>query len=571
MKKIKNILILMLAVFAVSCIEKEPEYQDFPAKDVDFTFAVQGDEYTTDYYYVSPIQFTNTSAKSGSLTWDFGDGNTSNEANPVHQYAKAGNYNVTLDIAGVGSRTYPLQVMDIAPSMGIVSQSEEIVTINTTEVTLDIEIPNPNNLKCEFTWIFPAGTTLADGTPIEKYVGYFKEDGTIDNPGALKFKNVGSNKIELQTKFDTEGENRTLSASYVNIQVGYTEEVPTLYYASYGGNIKAYKLIPAASLPEGTQNLPFDMGVSSGVTPQELVFASTADGDFIYILDCGKNFIYQNDVDGVLGDGKINVMSADGSYANLVITNVGGHAFSDPFHGCVFGDNLLYTDRNNGVSSIPLADRGKVETRIQSDVASYNFVNNNTIGFYGRGIAYGAVHSAIAVDKNGVFYWPKSYNANGIFRFRQSDIGKTDEAPCPVLLNGASPKAFALDTDRAHMYVWHTSGAATGKEGFHQYPLVAFEAELKNTEFTKQVAMDATETAGSSVEALHVSQFAVDPGTGNVYFGFNPDATGETTRKTAGIYYYDYTEGDVTKAPIVGTENDKVFGICINPRKTKLF
>lgn len=571
MKKIKNILILMLAVFAVSCIEKEPEYQDFPAKDVDFTFAVQGDEYTIDYYYVSPIQFTNTSAKSGSLTWDFGDGNTSNEANPVHQYAKAGNYNVTLDIAGVGSRTYPLQVMDIAPSMGIVSQSEEIVTINTTEVTLDIEIPNPNNLKCEFTWIFPAGTTLADGTPIEKYVGYFKEDGTIDNPGALKFKNVGSNKIELQTKFDTEGENRTLSASYVNIQVGYTEEVPTLYYASYGGNIKAYKLIPAASLPEGTQNLPFDMGVSSGVTPQELVFAATAEGDFIYILDCGKNFIYQNDVDGVLGDGKINVMSADGSYANLVITNVGGHAFSDPFHGCVFGDNLLYTDRNNGVSSIPLADRGKVETRIQSDVASYNFVNNNTIGFYGRGIAYGAVHSAIAVDKNGVFYWPKSYNANGIFRFRQSDIGKTDEAPCPVLLNGASPKAFALDTDRAHMYVWHTSGAATGKEGFHQYPLVAFEAELKNTEFTKQVAMDATETAGSSVEALHVSQFAVDPGTGNVYFGFNPDATGETTRKTAGIYYYDYTAGDVTAAPLAGTEGDKVFGICINPRKTKLF
>lgn len=571
MKKIKNILILMLAVFAVSCIEKEPEYQDFPAKDVDFTFAVQGDEYTTDYYYVSPIQFTNTSAKSGSLTWDFGDGNTSNEANPVHQYAKAGNYNVTLDIAGVGSRTYPLQVMDIAPSMGIVSQSEEIVTINTTEVTLDIEIPNPNNLKCEFTWIFPAGTTLADGTPIEKYVGYFKEDGTIDNPGALKFKNVGSNKIELQTKFDTEGENRPLSSSYVNIQVGASVEVPTLYYASYGGNIKAYKLIPAASLPEGTQNLPFDMGVSSGVTPQELVFAATAEGDFIYILDCGKNFIYQNDVDGVLGDGKINVMSADGSYANLVITNVGGHAFSDPFHGCVFGDNLLYTDRNNGVSSIPLADRGKVETRIQSDVASYNFVNNNTIGFYGRGIAYGAVHSAIAVDKNGVFYWPKSYNANGIFRFRQSDIGKTDEAPCPVLLNGASPKAFALDTDRAHMYVWHTSGAATGKEGFHQYPLVAFEAELKNTEFTKQVAMDATETAGSSVEALHVSQFAVDPGTGNVYFGFNPDATGETTRKTAGIYYYDYTAGDVTKAPIVGTENEKVFGICINPRKTKLF
>ena len=156
-----------------------------------------------------------------------------------------------------------------------------------------------------------------------------------------------------------------------------------------------------------------------------------------------------------------------------------------------------------------------------------------------------------------------------MFRFRQSDIGKTDAAPCPVLLNGASPKAFALDEKRGHMYVWHTGGAATGKEGFHQYPLVAFEAELKNSEFTKQVAMDATETAGSSVEALHVSQFAVDAESGNVYFGFNP-AAGET-RSVAGIYMFDYAKGDVTAAPLKGTENDKVFGICINPNATKLF
>ena len=137
-------------------------------------------------------------------------------------------------------------------------------------------------------------------------------------------------------------------------------------------------------------------------------------------------------------------------------------------------------------------------------------------------------------------------------------------------MNGASPKAFAIDDTRGHMYVWHTTTIAGG-EGFSQYPLPAFDAGLTNTEFTKLVKMDATETAGSSVEALHVSQFAIDAETGNVYFGFNPDASGETTRKTAGIYYYDYTAGDVTAAPLAGTEGDKVFGICINPRKSKLF
>ena len=565
MKKIKSILILMLAVFAVSCIEKEPDYQNFPAKDVDFIFAVQGDEYKTDFYYVSPIQFTNTSAKTGNISWDFdGDGVVdSNEANPVYKYAKSGKYNVTLTIEGVGSRTYPLQVMDIAPMLSIVNQSDELVVVKEGWVELGIELPNPEGKECAYVWEFEEGAMKEDGTTIKTFEGA--------NPGKLKFNKVGTNKITLKTRFDVVagGEDRPLDPSFVNIQIAYSKAVPTIYYASYGGNIKALKMIPESELTDGIINRPYDMGVSSGVTPQEIVHASLKDGSYIYILDCGKNFIYQNDVDGVLGDGKITVMSADGSYADVVISNVGGHAFSDPFHGCVFGDNLLYTDRNNGASSIALTARGQKETRVQASVDSYNFVNNNTLGFYGRGIAYGAVHSAIAVDKYGVFYWPKSYNANGVFRFRQSDIGKTDAAPCPVLLNGASPKAFALDEARGHMYVWHTSGAATGKEGFHQYPLVAFEAELKNTEFTKQVAMDATETAGSSVEALHVSQFAVDAESGNVYFGFNP-AAGET-RSVAGIYMFDYAKGDVTAAPLKGTENDKVFGICINPNATQLF
>lgn len=565
MKQIKNILILMLAVFAVSCVEKEPDYQNFPGKDVDFSFCVEGDEYSTDYYYVSTIQFTNTSAKSGAVTWDFGDGTTSTEANPTHKYATSGTYDVTLTLDGIGSRTYPLLIMDIAPVLSVVDQSEDTLVINTSSITLGLELPNPDNLKCKYVWVFPEGTTFADGSEIpgSKFEGYSHEDGTVDNPGELKFKNVGTQKIEVQTYFDIDGENRRLSDSYLNVQVGYTEEVPTLYYASYGGNIKAYKMIPEGTLPADTKNLPFDMGVSSGVTPQCIVFASTADGDYIYILDCGKNFCYQTDTDGVLGDGKITVMSADGSYANLVITNVGGHAFSDPFHGCVLGDNLLYTDRNNGVSSIALSARGVVETRLQSNTSSYNVVNNATLGFYGRGIAYGAVHSGIAVDSNGVYYWPKSYNAAGIFRFRASDIGKTDEIPCPILLDGATPKAFALDEVRKHMYVWHTGGSVG--EGFCQYPLVGFDESLTIDKYTKYIKMDAALTAGSSVEALHVSQFAVDSETGNVYFGFNADS-GET--HPTGIHYYDYATGTIKQFE---GNTDKAFGICINPRRTKLF
>ena len=46
-----------------------------------------------------PVIFSNNSANGNTFTWDFGDGSTSNEVNPVHFYAGAGDYTVTLIVA----------------------------------------------------------------------------------------------------------------------------------------------------------------------------------------------------------------------------------------------------------------------------------------------------------------------------------------------------------------------------------------------------------------------------------------------------------------------------------------
>ncbi|RPJ78092.1 MAG: PKD domain-containing protein, partial [Alphaproteobacteria bacterium] len=46
------------------------------------------------------VKFTDTSTGNAtSWSWDFGDGTTSNERNPVHKYTAAGNYNVTLTVS----------------------------------------------------------------------------------------------------------------------------------------------------------------------------------------------------------------------------------------------------------------------------------------------------------------------------------------------------------------------------------------------------------------------------------------------------------------------------------------
>ncbi len=344
---------VLMAVMAVSCIDKTPDYGNFPTKDVDFTYHVEDDRYGLDFYVVSTVEFTNTSAKSGQVTWDFGDGTTSTEMNPSHKYAKAGVYQVTLTVDGVGSRTYPLLIYDIAPVLSIAEQSAVPVVINDVDVKLDIELPNPENLKCKYVWTFPDGTRDAQGNMIATFEGYSHDDGTIDNPGKLTFSNIGSQKITLQTWFDINGENRRLEDSYVNVQVGSSIPAPTLYYATQGGNIMAVKLVDLTQLPAGTKNMPFDMGVSSGNMPTTLVFAcektvtdsATIEQDNVYILDCGKQYYYINDEAGNLGDGKITVMSADGTTTNVMITNVGGPAFNDPFQGCTDGTYLYYTDR----------------------------------------------------------------------------------------------------------------------------------------------------------------------------------------------------------------------------------
>lgn len=57
---------------------------------------------TNDQCLGTPVSFTDQSTvSSGNITqwnWDFGDGNTSNQQNPTHNYAAAGTYNVTLTV-----------------------------------------------------------------------------------------------------------------------------------------------------------------------------------------------------------------------------------------------------------------------------------------------------------------------------------------------------------------------------------------------------------------------------------------------------------------------------------------
>lgn len=567
-KLLRNISFIAVLLAGLSaCTEAEPEYTDFPSKDVDFTYSVAANpdgevEYALDYYVVSTIQFTNTSAKEGSVTWDFGDGTTSTEENPQHKYDKAGNYNVKLTVEGVGSRTYPLMIYDIAPVLSIKEQSADIITINDVSVDFDIFLPNPENKRVRYDWIFPEGTMTEDGQGITTFTGYADENGNVEYPGKLKFRNIGSQRITIRTTFDIDGENRRLEDSYVNVQVGADKEYKTLYYAALDGNIMAYKIIPDGVLPEGTKNLPFDMGVSSGTMPFNLVYAEYANAEgnnqgWIYILDAGKQYTYIDDSNGVNGDGQIRVMGVDGSQANVFVTNVGQAAFDDPFFGFVDGNNLIYTDRNTGIRQMALNLRSQVES-------NNRFVENQTLGYYGRGIAYGAISTSIYKDASGTYWWGKCYNGNGIFRFKSSDIGVLTEAPDEIVLNGANLKAFTLDEDRGNLYVWVTN---TGSEGFYEFRIPAEGSTVGVAGATHKIMMNADPINTTDAEGVYCTQMAVDSETGYVYFGFNK-APSDQSNYPVGLKYYNPEDGSISNIDAVP---DKILGVTINDNKTRLF
>lgn len=79
------------------------------------------------------VTFTNSSTNANSYLWDFGDGMTSSQANPVHTYATAGNYTVTL------SATNECRTNTKAATVGAtgVSDLESVFTIKVT--------PNPTS------------------------------------------------------------------------------------------------------------------------------------------------------------------------------------------------------------------------------------------------------------------------------------------------------------------------------------------------------------------------------------------------------------------------------------------
>jgi len=88
--------VLSLGLLVTSC-------EDAPVPTAIFSTSIDGMDVT----------FTNSSTDADSYAWDFGDGESSAEMNPVHSYAENDDYSVTLTATGEGGEDMMTQTVTI--------------------------------------------------------------------------------------------------------------------------------------------------------------------------------------------------------------------------------------------------------------------------------------------------------------------------------------------------------------------------------------------------------------------------------------------------------------------------
>lgn len=120
-----------------------------------------------------PVQFLSTAVPiTSSYSWDFGDGNTANVANPTHVYMVAGTFNVRMIATYKGCSDTLIQAIDVHP--------KPVADFTTTDSPCPAPVPitfTPNGSYAQYQWDFGDGTLPFSNSPLPIHIyqnnGYF--------------------------------------------------------------------------------------------------------------------------------------------------------------------------------------------------------------------------------------------------------------------------------------------------------------------------------------------------------------------------------------------------------------
>ncbi|MEN8155603.1 MAG: PKD domain-containing protein [Bacteroidota bacterium] len=252
---------VVLAILAYSCGDPVPE----PTLQV---FS------SVDGYQVA---FTATATNADSYAWDFGDGETSTEQNPVHTYASSGSFTATCTVTGEGGTA------DASTEVTIAASEMEMLTGGSSMADGKTWVFSPTasegdgiyyaNADMEFQEPLPDGILGLIGLPSEYEDEFiFKHDGTYTHD--VKNDSVVTDLVFAMLN---QLEYRP-SAEDVVVLCPFTPAAATFTYAEAAGLTLE---VTDQDTPEESSDVTWD-----GVTVLEI-----AGGEFIGVMDFTRKYI----------------------------------------------------------------------------------------------------------------------------------------------------------------------------------------------------------------------------------------------------------------------------------------
>jgi len=211
--------VLAVGLFVTGCKEDE----DMPDGGADviasFQYEVSADNFLQ-------VTFSNFSQNAASYAWDFGDGNTSTEKDPVHTYAEAGLYTVGLTATGsdgtVAVRQESIEINDPDAVLTLLAGADSKTWYLQREgIALGVGPAAGDNSY----WSFGGVTPLGDRPCILDDQYTFRRDGKFE------FNSNGTIFI------DSEGNGGWLAGSPEGC---YEETEPGIFTASDGTDVSAF-------------------------------------------------------------------------------------------------------------------------------------------------------------------------------------------------------------------------------------------------------------------------------------------------------------------------------------------
>ena len=300
---------------------------------------------------------------------------------------------------------------------------------------------------------------------------------------------------------------------------GYIEPAPNgLYFAKKDGNICYFdgENVIDTYIPAGSHT--FQLASWHGA---------------IYGVNAGEQYYYVNDENNTLGDGELYVVNKreQGFSKSTIVNNKNYgdgknyHAFNDPFHIMIDNDKIYYTNRNfigiydiiSGVRVLPAKEVYNTPYMTSNEVPI--FATADKLPYYGRQLAYGAIHAGLQRDSEGVYWHALNYNGNCIIRYKQSHIyasvkeAQSASIPYPVIAQGIKLSAMFLDEKNDYIYIFST---LSGYHGVYRARISAVKNggyELFATSAKKWELIDSSPASAENTtndEGVYVRQFTSD-------------------------------------------------------------